>query len=414
MKNFYYLILIIIHFAFPFKCFGLEQLNDMQLASISGQSGVTIGIDDIKLYYNLEYLIYEDSDGRDFSSFNQMAGNAYGAHLNLLNITLDSVDINFITPGSIIGRDTHFHITESKYLDQFLSSGLTIDVTEELPKLNWYSDKKFSGILAGLPTVDIYISKFKIDDITMEAILRTAWNNNYSFGSVELNNIDIAIVGGRIAFFPFSGKSIGISVDDVNIFAKIDEMRYTDLDGLYNPINDEYDNFYLELPDNEDGPHPASLVITDLKVDLLRINSLVLKDLGNDTTPPSYQSPGTYDVHTELNFMKNLKISHLPPSIVNLGGQPLVIDVTSKLPNTTKIYNAAGLNGNIAGIRILIPTVEIYADEMSFSGIQFDDPMYPENFSNMPIINDETKTFGLKMEGALTAVLSGTLEVAPR
>lgn len=403
----------------PDPSFPLEALKDDQLNQISGQAGFSMALDDLRFYFNFEQISYTDADGADYSGFDSMAGIAQGAKITLKDISTGIMDTDFLIPGQDVNRAAHFDLSQSEAINTFTPSPLCIDVTAQLPDLCWYETVHKAGILIQLPTINIFTDHFKIDEINMTNLSRGSWNNGYNFGSFDLKNINLALLSGQLAVFPGQSKGLAIAVDDLDLFLNTDELRYTDIDGLWNPINDEFDNFYLDRAPEDDEAHPACLTIKDLKIDLLRINSLVLKTPGDSNTAPTYYSPGKHDIQASLNNMHNLRSQDLPAKIIEQGGQALSIDLTSHLPNTTILYQANGGSGTVAGARILLPTQEIYIDHLSCSGIEFDDPLYPENPNDCPplasaVINDQTSTFELKIDGAETAILSGTLEVSPK
>ena len=47
----------------PFTAFGLEMLGDDVLSDVTGQAGVSIAVDDVKLFQRIESLMYQDTDG---------------------------------------------------------------------------------------------------------------------------------------------------------------------------------------------------------------------------------------------------------------------------------------------------------------------------------------------------------------
>lgn len=226
----------------PFTAFGLEMVTDDVLSDVTGQAGVSIAVDDIKLFQRIESLMYTDTDG--------LAGPDDAASIGLSTLEM-MVHINGITmlseiatPGTaaneaagaipfspgrpVQGTYTYANAAGDQWFNtstagageeyndsKFQARALTIDVTEELPVLSSAlcanhgvanGTLKMAGVQIGLPTIEIHMEKVDFD-IVIEA--SDAVNGggagalaDNSYGKLSLTNMSMLILDGEIEIAP--------------------------------------------------------------------------------------------------------------------------------------------------------------------------------------------------------------------
>ena len=94
----FFLALLII----PCTAFGLESLSDTTMDDITGQAGVSIAVDDIQIFMNIEKMAWIDCDGLNSWEGKGTCSSAGGA-LVLNNFQLDVLNINAIVGTATIG-----------------------------------------------------------------------------------------------------------------------------------------------------------------------------------------------------------------------------------------------------------------------------------------------------------------------
>lgn len=219
------LALILALMLVPCTAFGLEMLDDSAMDTITGQAGVSIAMDDIQIFMNIEKLAWIDCDGFNSWEGKGTCGGAGGA-IVLNNFQLDVLNVNAITGTTTAGtagggldlRSTTCgniplfydyatsatgdgcYLSETlvgtlglnNYYDHqgdgnsaFVPHFLTIDVTDELPASTegyqfwannaWTSASvaagtagdgdgasTIGGVLIGLPTMEVYINAMSL------------------------------------------------------------------------------------------------------------------------------------------------------------------------------------------------------------------------------------------------------------
>lgn len=213
------LALILALMIIPCSAFGLEMLNDNAMDQVTGQAGVSIALDDVQLFINIEKMAWIDCDG--YTSQTQWYGTCTGeaGALVLNNFQIDVLNVNAVVSSTIsddqansagfvqtsgttamqlysalCGNIPLFYdygqtASGSCYLNTSLAAGqtagldnyinprnalngafqarhLSIDVTDELPVLSQGIDNNtgtaglstMGGVLIGIPTVEIHIN----------------------------------------------------------------------------------------------------------------------------------------------------------------------------------------------------------------------------------------------------------------
>ncbi len=240
------LALILALMLIPCSAFGLQMLDNNAMDQISGQAGVSIALDDVQVFIDIEKLAWVDCDGFGMGGGAQVNGTCTGsgAMVSLNNFQIDVLNINAIVATDALGTGSNPNLISTSCglidlfydysssaplggcitwttghtqgLDNltgtFYAQALTIDVTDELPTLteglNYnvpsMSDAlKVAGVLIGLPTLEIYIQEIyldiTIDDLNNETLVA---NNGDSFGQILLDGVTITILSGWVEIAP--------------------------------------------------------------------------------------------------------------------------------------------------------------------------------------------------------------------
>lgn len=394
--------------------FALTPLSSNELEKVVASAGVDLTIDDVTLYQHFNNISFLDLDGGDNShnpfgySFIADSG---PANLNMKNIKVDVLKINSLIPTSdVVGEiDTYFDLSMSQAMDQFTPSPLSIDVVDEIPVLsigyNYMLSAKYGGLLGlpdpdgedynkigiviGLPTLDIYANEITIDKISVTPSLRNSINQDASFGGISMEGFDLALLSGLMEISPHQYSGFDLAVDDVVLFAQINKLSFIDNDGLNDNIK-------------------TSLCLENVKVDTLQINALTHTDFDIlDVLNPQQakiKSPGKYDAHLE-NLDHYTKIFILGDRLKSFHGQPLFINVSRELPDTSKVMLANGGSGVIGGVFIALGTLELFMEKFSIEKI------YVNDSTNMAI-NNGASFFGIEAKGVNLSVLNGAVEIS--
>lgn len=241
-----------------------------------------------------------------------------------------------------------------------------------------------------------------------------------AFGMEMMNDTAMDSITGQ--------SGVSIAFDDVQLFINIDKMAYIDSDGLSSSA-------IANVTVNCNGPAGA-IELDNFQIDVLNVNAIVASGTGNGATAGSGTQTGTniglYSVscgniplffdyassaptgNDYLNANNNqVGLQHL------FGGkfhaQALSIDVTDKLPALTEgiDFDAPTLtaigSGNVGGVFITLPTLEIYINNMDLT------PKYQGNVDGLTssAVNNG-KDFGtFELDGITFTVLSGWMEIAP-
>ncbi|GAB6886795.1 hypothetical protein JCM13304A_02930 [Desulfothermus okinawensis JCM 13304] len=226
----------------------MKAISNDQMDSITGQAGVSIAVDDVKLYQHIQGLWYTDTDGLDVTApsnstdpganylHTQYSGNGASVGIKDLEVMVNvnaitSADVNSTT-GEItaihsIGRELQgtygakVDYTNNADNTAFLAKPITIDVTDRLPVLSagaaWDAgvlaaqdihipDTNFAGVMIGLGTLEIVQSDMTIeialsglnplDDDNLDSI------NGHDFGTFYIGKTTLAILDGVIEIAP--------------------------------------------------------------------------------------------------------------------------------------------------------------------------------------------------------------------
>lgn len=186
----------------------MEPLSEAILDDVTGQAGVSIAVDDIKLYQNIEYLRYTDTDGTDGTQGSVGISNLQMmVHMNGIT-SLDATTGLPVSPGRAVQGtyNAAFDYTNGGTpASAFEARALTIDAGT-LPVLSAGLSNNSGGMLnavagvqIGLPTLEIYQSALNFDVTVTSA---GAANDGASFGTIEIGANTLTILDGTIEIAP--------------------------------------------------------------------------------------------------------------------------------------------------------------------------------------------------------------------
>ena len=220
-KHFLFSLLLIVAY-FPFPAAGMEKMSDQEMASVSGQAGVSLALDDVKLFASFQGLWLTDTDG---------PGAGTGASLGIADLST-MVQVNAITSfdsaGTAttaglrsIGRALQGHYDpdlETTNIDDhtaFIPAPITIDATSRLPGLSagathnsGGTQSNVAGVRIGLGTMEVVLGRmemaFRIEDTTPLDGLNSlgASNENFSLGTLRLGRTTLTVLGGGVEIAP--------------------------------------------------------------------------------------------------------------------------------------------------------------------------------------------------------------------
>jgi hypothetical protein len=203
------LVLVIsILMCLPFTAFAMEPLSEAILDDVTGQAGVSIAIDDIKLYQNIEYLRYTDTDGTNGTAGSVGISNLQMmVHMNGIT-SLDTTTGLPVSPGRAVQG---FYNAAFDYSNggtpasTFEARALTIDagttpvLSAGLSNNTGGAYNVVAGVRIGLPTLEIYQSALSFD-VTVAST--GAANDGASYGRIEIGANTLTILDGVIEIAP--------------------------------------------------------------------------------------------------------------------------------------------------------------------------------------------------------------------
>lgn len=203
------------------SAFAMEQISDNSMDSITGQAGVSIAVDDVKIYQHITGLWYTDTDGLQ------------GATTDPASVGIEDLKVMVDIQG-IVSADTTANTIYSPgtaLVDNdlsavgynaatFVAKALTIDVTSQLPILSAgleYNNNAFSlgypvtnvaGVLIGLPTIEIAQTQMSLvigvnDDTPLDSSSSlVAANTGKTYGTVNIGTQVMTILDGTLEIAP--------------------------------------------------------------------------------------------------------------------------------------------------------------------------------------------------------------------
>jgi len=227
----------------PTMAFGMEAMSDKAQSEVTGQAGVSIAIDDVKLYQNISGLWYTDTDGlgTNPASTNEGAGasvgidelsvmvqvNAYTGVDGATTVTSVNNGNDFTsTDRGIQGNYEDFSSnTEVNYNNKggqtlFVAKPLTIDVSGKLPALstaktynNGMNAANAAGVHIGLGTMEVTQSAMSIKMATADVDPLSGNYDNTNgntannmegtdYGTINIGKITMGVLDGSIEIAP--------------------------------------------------------------------------------------------------------------------------------------------------------------------------------------------------------------------
>ena len=230
----------------------METISDGQMDQITGQAGVSIAVDDVKLFQEINGLTYTDTDGlTDPLGLGKPTGGPAGISIDNLRmmVTIDAITqdkaasgapAELYSPGRSLGFNTagstyngyNWYNTDTPAGDDtlFVPSAITIDVTDKLPILSEAlaykatalsthpvvgslsgNDVQVAGVQIGLPTVAIQHTALTFDIAVADAnsinsgsalnVSGTPYADN-SYGQISIGSQKIVVLDGTLEIAP--------------------------------------------------------------------------------------------------------------------------------------------------------------------------------------------------------------------
>jgi hypothetical protein len=172
----------------PFTAFSMETISDSDMDNVTGQAGVSISLDNVKIYQLIEGISYTDTDG---------LGDATGATGG--TISIDNIE-QVITLNAIGGEAMMATDGAQERMAKYATAGfaapkaLTIDIAAITDDVKIAAmGGSTTAIVIGLPTLEITVSEFSFD-----LSLQSGTNAAQSFGTFVIGNQTVAILSGTI------------------------------------------------------------------------------------------------------------------------------------------------------------------------------------------------------------------------
>lgn len=200
----------------PLNAFALQPMSEDNMGQITGQAGVSIAIDDVIMYQNIDMLMYTDADGIDGPG-----GAAAGGSIGIDNLSM-TVNINGITSLDASGlpvspnracQGTYTGVAAGDFNNTaagFVAKALTIDagaltvLSAGMANNNTVlglglPSTTITGVQIGLPTVEIVQSAITLDVV---ATGTGAINSGLSYGTIEIGQVTMAVLDGVVEIAP--------------------------------------------------------------------------------------------------------------------------------------------------------------------------------------------------------------------
>ena len=348
------LALILALMLIPCTAFGLEMLNDNALDEVTGQSGVSIAMDDIQLFLHVDRFAYLDCDGYSTNSgYGGTCASNIGAGIVINNFQMDMININMI---GTAGLNAVF-LEGSTGLDGATTAAAII-----------------AGVLA------------KSDEANTDHISSDGRTWGVSFLSDE---------GTR--YFRNPGKQSWQKADGT-----LNWSGYNDFDGSFD------DGTYagsLPLASTTCGNIP-------LFYDYGQTTTTAHCHLtGTDSSIGSFRNNDDYNLglnnYMNVNFLSS-KAEFMP--------QGVTIDLTGALPLHTLGIAVAdpGTNVTIGGVLIGLPTAEFHIQQMEIGDILFTADISTNTAEERSLVKNNNASYGtIVLEGITFSTFGGWIEIAP-
>lgn len=212
----------------PLNAFALQTLDEADMGGITGQAGVSIAIDDVIIYQNIESLSYTDVGGTDGVDGSVNISNLY-MMVNVNAITSLDADGLPVSPGRLVQGEWDDNAATPAPLfnynntdtgtdgvnDAFTAKALTIDVgtlsvlTAGLHNNNAAAAAAgltMAGVRIGLPTVEVNQTALTFDvTITQAGAVNggdAGMPAENSYGRITIGNMTMGVLDGFIEIAP--------------------------------------------------------------------------------------------------------------------------------------------------------------------------------------------------------------------
>lgn len=219
MKKF--IILLALTMLLPLNAFAMQPLSQNDMGDITAQAGVSIAIDDVIIYQNIESISYTDVEGTDGTDGSINISNLY-MMVNINAITSLDADGLPVSPnrgvtgtwtdtaGDALFNFNNTDATGDGVNDVFIAKALTIDVgTLEVLSAGASNNATISagtateltvaGVQIGLPTMEITQTALTFSvTVTSDG----AYNDGASYGTISIGNNTMAVLDGVLEIAP--------------------------------------------------------------------------------------------------------------------------------------------------------------------------------------------------------------------
>ena len=220
----------------PTMAFGMQAMSDKAQSEVTGQAGVTIAVDDFKMYQNIDGLWYTDDDGLDLANQNTALGMEASSTGGAASVGIKRmevmVEVNAITSGDSTGgfgsvgrslqgdvtNPSNYDFSNNDADDTYLNKAIQIDVTDALPALstgvqnNGGTGARVPGVNIRLGTMEIVQSNMSLnvavnDDSPLsspnaESVKLDNFNADESYGTINIGKQTQMILDGSIEIAP--------------------------------------------------------------------------------------------------------------------------------------------------------------------------------------------------------------------
>lgn len=177
-----------------------KQLTNVDLVFLEGalelaphhDYGVDITIDDAVLYLSYDQIAYYDMDDGGAFCYNDL-------EFDVLRVNAIALDAS----GTLTSPGHGLHFAHALSVPAgFTPSAMTIDMTNNLPKMSEEVGSPMVGISIGLPTIETYADEIGIGSISMQAGLGQDAASADFFRNIRMEGVTHACLGGRMEIAP--------------------------------------------------------------------------------------------------------------------------------------------------------------------------------------------------------------------
>jgi len=176
------------------QAFAMDVLNNKQLSDVTGQSGISLKVDDLKMYLDFNGLWFTDTDGLEDSEGASWGLTNFSTMIHVNAITgYDSENTSKTGGLRSVGRSLQGEYDPDydfcNYGDKFVFKPLTLDVTDTLPVLSSMATSNNDGTQTSVAGVQIGLATTEI--VANNLTLTIGLNDNTPLdGSNDLNAVN--------------------------------------------------------------------------------------------------------------------------------------------------------------------------------------------------------------------------------